>query len=89
MDLKGELKDPVALTTADKAFLNSRGYLLVSLDDPLGVGLDTTSIVDSAPEIALSGDAVGNARIAGVGQAVQIDGETFYKYQFTGDLETG
>jgi hypothetical protein len=86
---EGALVNPLPITVVDRTFINNQGYLLVSFDDPFGVGLDTTSIADSAPEFVLEGEGAANVFVGGAGQEVVIDGQTYYQYSFTGDFDNG
>lgn len=89
VELGGTLVEPRAFDVAERNQINSRQYLLVAFDDPLGVGMNEASITDNGLEFRLSGDGVGTAVLSGAATKVDVDGETFWKYPFSGSFEEG
>jgi hypothetical protein len=68
--------------------LNARGYLDVTFSDGAGSAPDAATILDSAPEVALSGAGAAGVTLNGV--PTLVDGTTStYRYTFTGTFTDG
>jgi hypothetical protein len=89
VELGGTLVEPRAFDVAERNQINSRQYILVAFDDPLGVGMNAATIMDNGLEFRLSGDGVGTAVLSGAATPVDVDGETLWKYPFSGSFEEG
>jgi hypothetical protein len=60
--------------------INAQGYLEVAYGAQVGVGVNTGTITDSAPEFTLTGAGVGNVVVSGA--AISLGGDLF-KYPIT------
>lgn len=89
VELGGTLVEPRAFDIAERSAINSRQYILVAFDDPLGVGMNEASITDNGLEFRLSGEGVGTAVLSGAATKVVEDGKVFWKYPFSGRFEEG
>ncbi|WP_442506615.1 hypothetical protein SH528x_005469 [Novipirellula sp. SH528] len=78
------LANPTLGQTLTAAALNANGFIDVTFNST--VSLDTTTIVDAAPEFTLSGPGVGTAVIGGMGV---LQSGTTYRYSFTGQFVPG
>lgn len=87
--LHAVLVQPVPSGVISRSVFESQGRLLVQFTTPLGSPLDLDSITDAAPELQISGSAVSGLVLSGVGQRVEIDGQDYIAYGFTGRPGTG
>ena len=69
--------------------LNQNHYLDVKFRPTWGNTLDESTVLDSAPEISLSGSAVSGDVTVEVEADPEPLGDGVYRYDFTGDLQPG
>lgn len=87
--LHAELVEPGPSGILSVSSLQSTGRIRVRFTSPFGTDLDPASITDAAPELVLSGKAASKVALSGVGQRVEIDGQEFVDYAFTGTFRDG
>ncbi|WP_442506616.1 ELWxxDGT repeat protein [Novipirellula sp. SH528] len=78
------LANPTSGQRLTDAALNANGFIEVTFNST--VSLDTSTIVDAAPEFTLSGPGVGTAVINGNGV---LQSGTTYRYAFSGQFVPG
>jgi ELWxxDGT repeat protein len=80
------LADPPASGTIQDQVLNTRHYLDITYSDTGGSGLDTSTVLDSAPAFTLGGTAAAGVVLDPV--PTLVSGGT-YRYAFTGSFGAG
>ncbi|MEN9733273.1 MAG: hypothetical protein RLZ45_1268, partial [Verrucomicrobiota bacterium] len=87
--LQAVLVEPGPTNVLSTSAIQSAGRLLFQFNAPFGTTLDMATILDEAPEVRLTGTASSGVVLSGVGQRVEIDGQSFIEYRFTGTFGTG
>ncbi|MEN9734709.1 MAG: hypothetical protein RLZ45_2704, partial [Verrucomicrobiota bacterium] len=87
--LQAVLVEPGPSNVLSMSAIQSSGRLLFQFNAPFGTALDMATIQDEAPEVRLTGTASAGVVLSGVGQRVEIDGQSFIEYRFAGTFGTG
>ncbi|MFM7815420.1 MAG: hypothetical protein ACKPGI_00455, partial [Verrucomicrobiota bacterium] len=87
--LRAVLVEPGPKGVLSASAIQAAGRLRFRFDAPFGTGLDLATIEDAAPEVALTGSASSGVVLSGVGHRVEIDGQSYIDYTFSGTFGTG